>query len=297
MSKQTLFLPDRGIDHLVLAVNTLAEASDTYERLGFTLTPRAVHPWGTANRLAQLHGNFLEVLEVAHPEKLFPHTPNQFSFGAYLDQYLKYREGLGMLVFESRDARADRDLFAARGLPDLDAFDFERQAILPDGQSVRVAFSLAFAPPPETPDAVFFTCQQHAPEYFWKPAYQVHPNGALTVIEVAMIAEKPGAMRPILEKLQVPEAVSEDADGLTCETLRGRVRVMTPASHHDWYGEEKASNAPDGPHFSAMRIAVSDIEATAALLTANGVETHWARAGLIVPAHRVHGCSLAFAQI
>ena len=50
----------RGIDHLVLAVRDLEKARTFYQRLGFTLTPRAQHPWGTANHLAQLNGCFLE---------------------------------------------------------------------------------------------------------------------------------------------------------------------------------------------------------------------------------------------
>jgi hypothetical protein len=297
MTREAIHIPDRGIDHLVLAVADLDGAARDYGRLGFTVTPRAAHPWGTANQLVQLQGSFLEVLEIAEPEKIMPPGPGEFSFGAYLRDYAARREGCAMLVFESKDARADRDLFAARGLPDLAPFDFERQATLPDGSTARVAFSLAFAPPPETPEAVFFTCQQHAPDLFWKPAYQVHPNTAQTVEEVVMIAEEPARLRPTLEKLQVPEAVSESPEGLTCETRRGRVRVLTPDAHADWYGEAAAADAPDTPHFSAMRIGVSDLDQARGLLSETGVETRWARAGLIVPSVSVHGCVLAFAQV
>ena len=81
--------PDRGIDHLVLAVRDLDAAARTYSALGFTLTPRAEHPWGTANRLVQLDGSFLEVLEVAHPERLVEHGPRSFSFGAYKREWLE----------------------------------------------------------------------------------------------------------------------------------------------------------------------------------------------------------------
>jgi hypothetical protein len=296
MTRETIYLPDRGLDHLVLAVNALQTAQETYTNLGFTMTPRAEHSWGTANQLVQLQGSFLEVLEIAAPEKLFPHGERSFSFGAFLNDYAKHRQGCAMVVFESHDARADRDQFAERGLPDLEPFDFERQAKLPDGSSVRVAFSLAFAPPPEMPDAAFFTCQQHAPEYFWKPDYQKHANGAQTLEEVAIISDDPESLRPILEKLQIPEAVHADTDGLTCETMRGRIRVMTPENYHLWYGEGAAVKAPDTPHFAAMRIGVSDIAATQALLDERDVTYHWARAGLIVPSLSVHGCCLAFAQ-
>ena len=46
----------RVFDHLVLVVDDFDLASEFYERIGFTLTPRAQHPFGTGNRLAQLQG-------------------------------------------------------------------------------------------------------------------------------------------------------------------------------------------------------------------------------------------------
>ena len=60
---------NRGIDHLVLGVHALHKARDTYARLGFTTTPRAIHPFGTGNSLVQLQGNFLELLTVVDESK------------------------------------------------------------------------------------------------------------------------------------------------------------------------------------------------------------------------------------
>ena len=54
----------RGFDHLVWAVEDLDAAAAGLEALGFTVTPRARHPWGTENRLVQLDGFFLELLAI-----------------------------------------------------------------------------------------------------------------------------------------------------------------------------------------------------------------------------------------
>ena len=54
----------RGIDHLVLVTEDLDEASAFYRTLGFTTTPRAVHPFGTGNALVQLQGNFIELVGI-----------------------------------------------------------------------------------------------------------------------------------------------------------------------------------------------------------------------------------------
>lgn len=184
---------NRAINHLVLCVRDLEAVRGFYQRLGFTLTPPAQHPWGTANSLVQLQGNFLELLAVVEPEKIVPVAPRRFSFGAFSESFLRRREGMAMMVFASHDSRADHAEFKSRGLPDWAPFDFSRRARLPDGSEATVAFSLAFATNQRMPEAVFFTCQQHAPQYFWKPEYQRHANGARRVAEVVMSAADPPA--------------------------------------------------------------------------------------------------------
>ena len=66
---------ERPIDHLVLCVRDLDAARRVYEQLGFTLTPKALHPFGTENSLVQLHGNFLELLAVADRSRIKPAMP------------------------------------------------------------------------------------------------------------------------------------------------------------------------------------------------------------------------------
>ena len=288
----------RGIDHLVLCVRDLDSASSVYERLGFTLTPRASHDWGTDNRLVQLQGNFLEFIEVAYPEKLLPPADRQFRFGTFIHDYLKDREGLGMLVFESGDAQADRDEFAEKGLSDFDRFDFQRTATLPDGSQVTVGFSLAFVSRPEMPDVAFFVCQQKAPEYFWKPEFQQHLNGAVAVGETVIVCDDPSQLKTLFEGLQKPESVSIENDILRAETARGWMSAMTPAGFSDWFGPEAAiwPERPSGPHLAAYRILVKDLDIVEQHLKASGFPYHWAKAGLTVAPSDLFGVALSFVQ-
>ena len=99
-----------------------------------------------------------------------------------------------MLVLESADAKAEARAWRAAGLGDFEPFHFERPARLPDGSFKKVAFTLAFAVHRDLPDAVFFACQQHAPEIFWRREYQRHDNGALGIEEAAMVAADPLAL-------------------------------------------------------------------------------------------------------
>lgn len=252
--------PKRGIDHLVLCVRDLDAARRTYMRLGFNLTPRAVHPFGTGNSLAQFHGNFLELLTVVDPAKISPAKDGEFSFGAYNADFLRRREGFSMLVFESDNARADREAFAAAELTTYAPFEFSRKARLPDGNDATVAFSLAFVTDARMPEAVFFTCQQHAPQFFWKPDYQLHPNGALAVVEAVMAAAEPAALADFFAGVQGPEAVRRLDGQLEVATSRGRVTLLSPTLAAERFPGVPLRGAPETPHFIGYRVAVRDLD-------------------------------------
>jgi hypothetical protein len=287
--------PVRGIDHLVLAVRDLDAARTRYAAWGFTLTPRAQHPFGTANSLVQLDGNFLELLAIDDPARIPPAAPSGFSFAAFSREFLARREGFEMLVFESRDARADQAAFAAAGLDAQPVFDFSRDARLPDGSTARVGFSLAFVTDARVPEAAFFTCQQHAPQHFWKPGFQRHANTARQVVEVVLVAPEPAALRDLFAGLQSAEAVTATLDGLSVTTARGALSVVTPAAFARRFPGLAATSAPATPHLAAFRLRVGDLAAAEAAIRASGTPLHRAPGALRIAAQDAFGCVVEFA--
>ena len=174
----------RALDHIVIPSHDLAAESALYARLGFQVGPLNRHPWGTENHIIQFEDAFLELIGLGADFVPPDLAPKEFSFGGFVERYLRAQEGLAMLVLRSDNAEADRARFARAGLGDFSRFDFARQGRRPNGEAVNVAFSLAFAASPAWPDTGFFVCQQHYPENFWNAAAQVHPNGALGVAAV-----------------------------------------------------------------------------------------------------------------
>lgn len=245
-------MPARDIDHLVVMTSDLESARAGWEQLGFTTTPRAVHPFGTANSLIQLQGNFIELLEVDDPARIPPMTGGFFSFAAHNRAFLEAMgEGASMLVLTSADRDADRAGWIARGLPDYDPVDFERKARLPDGSETRVAFSLAFTGDPMLTGLGFFVCQQHTPDAFWKPDYQRHRNGAQRITAVTLAGQDPEAVRPFLE------GYSGGTAGITGPDGCYRVALA-----HD-----RIDVVPGGTAaMPAVEIAVADVEAAATLI-------------------------------
>jgi hypothetical protein len=249
------------IDHIVIAVRDLDRIAARYEALGFTLTPRAQHAWGTANRLVQFRGrNFIELLEIDRPELIPDPDPPQFGFGAFNRDFLARREGFSMLVLQGTDSRADVARFEAAGLDTYPSFDFGRKATLPDGAVVEVAFSLAFATHEAIPDAAFFTCHNRFPENFWKPEFAVHENGGEAITEVVMVADKPGDHTAFLAGFSGGAATPADGGiAVTCGPHRVTVLSAEALARH-YPGE--AADLSNGPYLAGFVIEGAAIEPT-----------------------------------
>lgn len=180
----------RAFDHIVIAGHDLTALRDFYHRIGFQVGRRNIHPWGTENHIIQFDGVFLELIGLP-PEGQELTEPAPY-FAAFVRDYLAKQQGLAMLVLASRDAKADYDSFRAQDIGCGELFHFSRQGVRPDGHTVNVAFSLAFARPHAQVHCGFFTCQQHFPENFWNPAFQQHDNGAFSLTEVIFVADDAG---------------------------------------------------------------------------------------------------------
>ena len=179
----------RRIDHLVLAARDLDAQARLYERLGFQVGAANRHAWGTLNRIVQFDGCFLELLTTEDGFERPSDDVPVAQFANPIADYLATREGMAMLVLASKDAAADQAEFAAKQIAGPTTFYFDRKGRKPDGTPVDVAFTLAFAKPKWAVKAGFFVCQQHVPEAFWNPAFQVHPNGVRSIAGVIFQAQ------------------------------------------------------------------------------------------------------------
>lgn len=277
----------RGIDHLVLAGHDLDAVASVYRRLGFQVGARNRHAWGTENHIVQLEGAFLELISLGAdflaPAPDAPVAP----FAGFIDAYLRHREGLAMLVLQSSDALADQAVYDGAGLGFAPPLHFERRGKRPDGSGVHVAFSLAFARSPEIADAGFFVCQQHYPENFWNPAFQVHANTARRVLGVVMVAETPADHAPFLSAFAGGKP-RPSTGGMVIPAGSGQIEIVTPIAFHERFG---VAMGEAGPRFGAYRVGVADFEAAAHLLKAQEIPYERRDAQIVTS---VSGCVLAF---
>lgn len=248
----------KGLDHIVWCVDDLGAAAQVFRDLGFVVTPRARHPFGTHNCLVQLDGFFIELLCVAEPGKITSAAPGNFSFAAFNKQFLRYREGISMLVLDSSDFRADHARTVRAELETYEPFEFSRMARLPDGSTQQVSFGLNFNTSAEMPDLAFFTCQQFAPQYFWFEAYQRHANTAHSIEEVALVASEPRRHERFLREFSdCPVSLSSD-DEVRISTVRGDIAVYTPAHYSQRFDMQQSVTDDTDVRFAAVVVGVTD---------------------------------------
>jgi Glyoxalase-like domain len=282
-----------GLDHIVHAVRDLDAAAEFYARAGFTVGARNRHAWGTHNRIVQLKNAYIEILTVAEPEKIAPHGPRSFSFGAYHRDFLAVREGFSMLILNSSNAIEDARSFEASGIGGFAMFDFAREGAKPDGTTVRLAFSLAFARDATSPNVRFAVCQHHFPENFWDPAFQTHANGAGAVSGVALVAENPADHHIFLKAFTGVSDLHSSSIGITAHTENGDVEIMEPVSFRDQFGTSPEVNG-EGMTLNALRFDVADLTQAETLHRRYGIagQAHVGR--LVVPPDAAHGATLIF---
>src|SRR5581483_9726274 len=118
-----------GIDHILIAVDDLEIAIETYEQLGFQVVPGGKHPnMGTHNALVPLSdGTYLELIGVwdkAMAEQGYP----------FILDALSHRNRIARFVLESDNIDTDVAAIQARGFDIANPKAGERER--PDGRKV-----------------------------------------------------------------------------------------------------------------------------------------------------------------
>jgi catechol 2,3-dioxygenase-like lactoylglutathione lyase family enzyme len=277
----------RHIDHIVVAVRELDQAADFYCRLGFQVGARNQHPWGTENRLIQFHSSFIELITTGSAARqIASHQQRQFSFGAFVRDYLAGREGIAMLVLSSADAESDAAQFAKYGIGDFEPFSFARKARKPDGSETQVAFTLAFACDSAAPHAGFFVCQQHYPENFWNRSFQQHANSATNIAAVTLSAADPNRHAEFLTRFSGAEKQSQPAGGLRFALDGSLIEVVSVT-------QAQTQSLPP-PLLTSFSVQVEEIDTLLRLLRAEGIPFTTSDKGIILAPAALFGVELHF---
>lgn len=281
----------RNIDHLVVAVGDIDAACLAWQRLGFSVTPTARDPIGTANAIVQLDQTFVELLAVDESASTTEVSTGAFSAADFNRAFLRKHQGISTLVLQSRDPAADRAGFEADGLEVFAPFNFARMATGPDGIARQVGVSMTYVREPRLRDAAFATCLHHYPENFWREEFQHHRNGARRIASAVLVSRDPADFHEFLGKFSGQRDMSSTSLGVTYDLGHSVLEILSPVGYEAFFG---GSSTPDPRRFLACRIAVENLPETRRLFDRAGVPHSDLSGALVVPASHASGTAIAF---
>jgi len=175
--------PICGIDHLLIAVNDLDLAAATYRRLGFTLSPRALHSahMGTANHTIMLEGDYLELLGVLAPTRA----------NARWRAALQDGNGLAGFAAAIPNAATVGAAWRQAGFSSSDAISFSRPVERRGGIRTEARFEVVTLPADTVPAMSIFACAHLTRDAVWLPELLNHANSARAIRKLSIAAPDP----------------------------------------------------------------------------------------------------------
>ncbi len=255
--------PISGIDHLLIVVNDLDHAAATYRRLGFTLSPRAVHSahMGTANHTIMLEHDYFELLAVLAPTEA----------NAKWRQALANGEGLAGFAAATPSAAAAGAAWQEAGFAAGDILAFSRAVERAGGVTTQARFEIVALPARAVPAMSMFACAQLTRDAVWLPELMKHPNTAQAIRKLSIAVPDPAAaaeswMRALCGATRGPS-------GGDVELRLGRhlIELLDPATAARRFHLSKPLARPTA---LAIELEVADVGACRESLRRGGLAPH-----------------------
>ncbi len=213
------------LDHAGVAGRDLDLLAAAFERLGFTLTPRARHsgrrtpdgpvePFGTANRCIMLRRGYLELIAIVDPS----------CYCNGLERFLARRPGLHIIALSIGDELENLRRLRQAGIDIPGVAWLERPVDDADPNGLRARF--ARLPLPDAPEGRIQLIRHLTPEAIWQPRFLDHPNHAAGLEEVVLAVENPAESAARFSLLAGRPATADAAGGYALNLEHSRLRLL-----------------------------------------------------------------------
>ncbi|MEJ0018646.1 MAG: VOC family protein [Acetobacteraceae bacterium] len=281
----TTILPVPTLDHVVVNVRDQIDAAlQTYQRLGFTMTPRGYHTLGSMNHLAIFGSEYLELIAAAPGE-------------TRRTEILASPFGLNGLVFGTEDSTAVYAALHAAEVPVEPPLEFSRPVELPGGAR-DAAFRTVRITPGVVPAGRIYFCHHLTRDLVWRDEWRHHPNGAIGVERAVIAARDPANLAGLFARMFGADAVRRAGSGFVLAVGLSHFHVMAVDEVIAEFGS--AAPADDGREEAmvALTIRTRSLERAAAALAAGGiVDCRHLPGRILVPATATFGVTLEFREV
>jgi catechol 2,3-dioxygenase-like lactoylglutathione lyase family enzyme len=276
-----------GIDHCFALVRNLQTASESYRRLGFTLSPRGVHSAhkGTANHTIMFERDYFELLGVVAP------TPaNQFQRTT-----LETREGLAAVALQTDDADKAAAEMRSAGIALSEPLGFARPVELPDGRIGEAAFRTTQFPSGAALGFHLFCCQHLTPETTWIPELLHHANTAYGIDHLTVLSTAPLADATTVASLLATAPVSETSHIVRVDTGTVPIRFQNAETLAAGYPGVDLTDLPESG-LASLVVKVRSRRAAEAALVKGGAPFVAIRSSLVVAPRDACGVLVVFQE-
>lgn len=279
-------MSSRWFDHQILVVKDVEKAMAAYERLGFFVTPRMYHSFGSSNSLIMFRENFLELLGDVDKVTGRP-------------GYEMPPAGLSRIAYLSLDSREDYKQLTAAGLQMTPVVDFTRPVPLPRGREGLIDCSITAALRPDHPGLCAFVSNQRRPEYLWVPEWQNHANGVQFITSVICVADKPQEHRDFFTKFVNPKVCHGDENGLILVDVSGvRIEILSPHTCRKRLGGIEAAPIQGTAGVVGLSLWTEAMSNARQILRHNGIAVNeTSPRSFIIGPHETEGAVLEFTGV
>ncbi len=280
-----------GIDHIVVGVKSLAEAVDTYARLGFALTPYGQHEgMGTGNHCIMMPHDYLELVAVSTESA-------DSDLRRRLQKNLDARgNGVMAVAFGSTDGAATHQALVRKGVAAAPPQSVYR-SIGTKPNPVRAALSMVRLPEDALVGLSAFVAQHLSPEKVRQNGWMSHPNGSIGIDSLTILVDDPMAAKDAYENF-FGAGVAAITDHTVAVHLGDHtIFLCSPDQITQLHPDVELDHAPKPPAPVAIGLKVRDIEETAKILAGNRVAFRMLKEGMIrVPPSETLGTLIEFCE-
>jgi len=277
------------IDHLMVCVHDSQKAGESFEKLGFTVTPRSELP-GLSNRLIcfeaenKAHNNFIELMAWG----------DRSQAPALMNDILTDTEQPVSMVMASGNARATGEVLQVRGFEPYPALELQRDWALPGGDVITPKFVVSIPKAGKSP-LYWNVCEYKNPELYRRPEFLGHPNDATQLADVLAVASDPQAVAAHYVSAW-DASIKETAAGLVAVSP-GRIPLvlMAPETAESQFG---VSVQPTGrARYLGFSVSVKSLDQLRKRFSRDGVAFKQSPSGTIATGPvDLHGCLVQFIQ-
>jgi hypothetical protein len=277
-----VILPVPTLDHVVVNVRDRLDAAlETYQRLGFTMTPRGYHTLGSMNHLAIFGTDYLELIAAQPGETRRP-------------AILASPFGLNGLVFGTEDSASVYAALRDAGVPVEPPLQFSRPVELTGGAR-DATFRTVHLSPGTVPSGRVYFCHHFTRELVWRDEWRHHANGAVAVARAVIAARDPASLGTLFTRMFGDGAMRRTGGGYSLAIGLSRFDVITPAELTKEFGDAAPGGDGRDEYMAALTIRTRSLDgAAAALQTGNIGGVKRTAEHIIVPATETFGVALEF---